>query len=250
MLDKKISTGDRQFDKDIEELFDICKGDKNQRLVNICKAIEDKDISQEDFASVVPESLIRLGFALTGSAYEIILDKVQDSSRILVKKAKELFEKHFSKLYEHPVAKSLASSVMGESGERETLQKNTCNTISGMTYMFTWNSTPPGLIPSVRIGFRDMRGKIILDSLADWEELSYIIESLTELLSELMNRSKSLAELEQIDLSDSRKVGERIAKTKEYLKKIEALAPTYKIKIESGGESEKVQKTKKKKRRD
>lgn len=231
---KDLKTGIKGLDKDLKVLFDICE---SKKLVTIKNAIANKKISNDDFAKVVPESLVRLALALTGPQFNLFLDDVYKNSIPLVKQAKSLIEKHFGNLFENEAAKSLLKKHTEEPEDKgESLADKV---ISRVSHYRVWEGNPPELTPAVHIGFKNKKGKILFDSTLDWEDLSFVLEALAEVLAGLLDKGKSLAKDKQIDLSDAQKVGERIRKTLEEFEKIKKLAPTYKIKIEGESKKEK-----------
>lgn len=238
-----LKTGDKQLDADLKELFEILGSEK---LNTIKKAIANKEISIDDFAKVVPESLIRLSYILTGARFNLLVEKLSEDSIPLITKAKSLIEKHFENLFENKSARSILKKTIERDVSEDSLADKS---ISGVGYYRVWIGSPPELTPAVQMGFKNNKGKILWDVTLDWDDLSFLLEVLTRVLDGVLDKGKSLAENEQIDLSDSETIGERIRKSLETFENIKKLAPIYKIKIESGSDSKKKQKTKKKKRR-
>lgn len=230
---RTVRTGLKELDADLNELFRICE---SKKLANIKKAIANKTLSNDDFRKVVPESLLRLAASLPYPQFNLLLENVHEGSIPLIKRAKSLIEEHFGDLFEHKAAKSLLKNMGKSEGKGESLADKT---ISGIGYYCSWAGSPPKLIPVVHIGFKNKNGKILFDSTLDWEDLSFLLEALAEVLAGLLDKGKSLAEAKQIDLSDAQKTGERIRKTLEEFEKIKKLAPTYKIKIEGASKKEK-----------
>lgn len=238
---KVLKTGNKQLDADLKELFEICESEK---LNTIKKAIADKDISIDDFVKLVPESLIRLSSNLVGAQFNLLVEKLSGDCIPLITKAKSLIEKHFGNLFENEGAKSILKKEMRESDIHEESLAD--KAISAVAYYREWYGTPPELTPSVEMGFKNKKGKILWDVSLDWEDLSFLLEALSEILNGLLDKGKPLAEHELINLSDTKKIGERIRKTLESFENIKKLAPIYKIKIKARTHSKKEKTTKKK----
>jgi len=219
-------TGFKELNDDLKELFEICEGDK---LNAIKDAIANKELSSDEFAKVVPKSVIRLSSFLVGPQFHLFVESVRKDSIPLIREAKSLIEKHFLSLFEHEAARSLLKEEMkeGPSHEESLHDKG----ISGVTHYRIWAGSPPELTPAVCIGFKNKKGKILWESKLDWDDLSFLLDALAKILFDLLDEGKSLVECKQIDLSDAQKVGERIENTLEHFENIKKLAPTYGIKI-------------------
>jgi hypothetical protein len=213
------------LDQDLKELFEICQ---TKRLDTIKRAVANSELSSEDFLKIVPKSLIRLSANLTGPGFNLLLEEVYDDSIHLLREARSLIEEHFGNLFENPAARSVLSK---EREIRDKVEDSLADSsISGFNYYCIWTSSAPELTPAVRIGMKNRKGKLLLDTTTDWRELSYLLQGFTEIFVELLEKGKALAETGQIDLSDAEEVGERIGKTLESFRKIEELGPSYKIK--------------------
>ena len=220
----KINTGVQGLDGDLRELFSIC--DDKKKLNTIKQAIANKNISSENFSKVVPEVLIRLSFFVSEPQFSINLKRVNKEAVDLVKKAKSLIEKHFGNLFKNKIAKSILEKKMTEE-ESETLSDEI---IRGIGYYFTWEHEPPELTPTIRISLKNKRRKILLNTRLDWEDFSIFLKNLSKLFVELLEKGKPLAELGQIDLSESEKVLKDIEETLENLQKMKEIMPVYKAK--------------------
>ena len=242
-LDKFI-TGIKGLDDDLRELFDICEDKK--KLDTIKQAIANKDISSEEFSKVVPESLIRLSMSLAGVQFVNILDNIYEDSVGLIRNAKSLIEKHFGNLLENEIAKSISKKRVTRAGSanKESL---TDEVISGFEYYLIWEDEPPELTPAVRIAFKNKKRKILLNTRFDWEEFSFLLKSISEIIVEMLEKGKPLAELGQIDLSDSQKVVKNIEKTLDNLQKMKEIMPIYKSKTKADSKKQSVEDSQKNK---
>lgn len=226
MANKDIKTGIKQLDEDLNGLFELCE---SNRLDTVKKAIANKSITSEEFAKIVPESLIRLSMLLIGPQYNLFIENINEASIQSLEQAKSLLEKHFANLFENKAARSaLKKEVQAPPKIEETLSDKA---ISGIGYYCKWDGTPPELMPAIHISFKNKKRKILLDSILDWDDLIFLLEALTSAFVVLLEKGKSLAELEQLDLSDAPKVGERIGRTFQEFQKVKNLANAYKVKI-------------------
>ena len=96
-----------------------------------------------------------------------------------------------------------------------------------------WENEPPELRPAIRLSLKNRKRKVLLNTRLDWEDFSLHLKSLSSLFFELLEKGKTLAELGQIDLSDSQKVLTNIEETLENLKKVKEIMPIYKAKTKA-----------------
>jgi len=232
----ELKTGIKGLDDDLRELFAICE-DK-EKLNTIKKAIANKDISSEEFSKIVPKFLITFSVVLTGTQFIFLLDEINEEAVGLVKEAKSLIEKHFGNLFENENAKSMFKKVteelkdVGEYLDDEVIRQ--------VGYYLVWQGEPPELTPSVRMAFKNRKAKILLNTELDWEDFGSLLKRLSGIFVKLLEKGKPLAELGQIDLSDSQKVEEDIEKTLGNLKKIKEMMPIYKAKTETDSNKQSV----------
>ncbi len=234
----ELKTGIKGLDDDLRELFAIC-GDK-KKLDAIKQAIADKDISSEDFEEIVPKTLITFSVFFNGPQFIFLLDEINKEAVGLVKKAKSLIEKHFGNLLENENAKSMLKKKMTEK-QQDDSESLADEAIRGIEHYLIWEDEPPELTPAVRMAFGNEKRKILLNTRLDWEDLSFLLKSLSEIFVELLEKGKSLAELGQLDLSDSQKVVKNIEKTLENLQKMKEIMPVYKAKTETDSNKQSVE---------
>jgi len=234
----ELKTGMKGLDDDLRELFAIC--DDKEKLNTIKQAIANKDISSEEFAKVVPDVLITFSLMLAGPQFIFLLDKINEEAVGLVKKAKSLIEKHFGNLLENENAKSMLKKVMTPE-ERGHVESLADETIQGIAHYLIWEDDPPELTPAARIAFKNRKMKILLNTRLDWEDFSGLLKSLSEIFVELLEKGKLLAELGQIDLSDSQEVLKNIEETLGNLQKTKKIMPIYKAKTETHSNKQSVE---------
>lgn len=225
----KVKTGIKGLDDDLRELFAICEDKK--KLNTIKQAIVNKDISSEEFSKVVPKSLIKFSFFLTGPQFIFLLDDIYEEAVGLVQEAKSLIEKHFGNLFQNENAKSILKKIT--EGEQDGGESLADELIRRVGYYFMWEDDPPELTPAVRIAFKNRKRKILLNTRLDWGDFSLILKNLSEIFFELLEKGKPLAELGQIDLSGSQEVVKNIEETLGNLKKTKKIMPIYKAKTET-----------------
>lgn len=233
----KVKTGIKGLDDDLRELFAICEDKK--RLDTIKQAIANKDISSEEFSKVVPEVLITFSLFLAGPQFIFLLDEIDEEAVGLVKKAKSLIEKHFGKLFENKIAKTkIREMVKGQ--EQVSGESLADESIRSIAHYLIWEDKPPKLTPAVRIAFKNRKKKILLNTRMDWDDFSFLLQGLSKIFVELLEKGKPLAELGQLDLSYSQKVVENIEETLVNLQKMKEIMPIYKAKTETGSNKQSV----------
>ena len=234
----KSRTGIKGLDADLRELFAICK-DK-EKLNTIKQAIANKDILSEEFSKIVPKILITLSLVLAGPQFIILLEQINEEAVGSVKEAKSLIEKHFGNLFENENAKSmLRSEVTTE--ERGHIESLADETIRGIAHYFIWEDDPPELTPAVRMAFKNRKKKILLNTRLDWDDVSFLLQGLSEIFVELLEKGKPLAELGQLDLSYSQRVSKNIEETLGNLQKMKEIMPIYKAKTETDSNRQSVE---------
>jgi|GEM_PF-4741402 len=235
----ELKTGIKGLDDDLPELFAICE-DK-EKLDAIKQAIANKDISTEEFSKVVPKVLITLSFGLADPQFEFLLEEINEGSVDLVKEAKSLIEKHFGNLFENKNAKSMLMKI--REGQQDDVESPNDEVIRGVGYGLLWAGSPPELTPAARVAFYNRKEKILLNTTLDWEDFSVLLKNLAEVFVELLEKGKSLAELGQVDLSDSKKVADDIKETLGKLQKAKEIMPIYKAKTETDSNKQSVEDT-------
>ena len=170
--------------------------------------------------------MIRLSLFLSGPQSTILLRQIKEEATGLVKEAKSLIEKHFSNLFENENAQSILEQVTEEEqGAGESLVDEVIRSIQ---YYLIWEDYPPELTPAVRMGFKNRKKKILLNTKLDWDECSFLLKTLSKILIKLFEKGKPLAELGQIDLSGSENVLKNIDEALGNLQKMKSIMPVYK----------------------
>lgn len=225
---KETSTGIIELDEDLQELFEVFS--KSTKINAVKETISDSSLTAEQFIAVVPPCIVRLSSSLLNKEkYENLLKSLSENAVSTVEKAKFLVEKHFPNILKHPAIKSL---LIDEDKESETLTRDAFNTIEDITWVRTWQKTRSGLLPTARLGFKNNRGKILLDSTVDWEELGNLIYQLMRVFAKLLEGAKVDIVPEQLDLSDRDRLAREIRYMQELLDKITKFASDCEIKIE------------------
>ncbi len=219
-----LSTGIKGLDGDLRELYAICEDKK--RLDTIKQAIANKDISSEEFSKVVPKVLVTLSLFLAGPQFVIVMDEINKDASDSVIEAKSLIEQHFGNLFTNKNAKSMLKSIV-TTKEQDHIESLADETIQGIAHYLIWEDEPPELTPAVRMAFKSRRKKILLNTRLDWGELSFLWKSLSGILVELLEKGKTLAELGQIDLSDSQDISKHIEEVLGNLQKMKEIMPIY-----------------------
>ncbi len=236
----KLSTGIKGLDDDLRELFAICEDKK--KLNTIKHAIANKDISSEEFSKVVPKVLINLSFFLLGPQSIVLLEQINEAAVGLVQEAKSLIENHFANLFENKIAKSrLIRESKVTTEEQEPVESIADERIQGIEYYLMWEDDPPELTPAACIAFKNRKKKILLKTRLEWEDLGFLLKTLSDIFVELLEKGKSLAELGQLDLSDSEKVLKNIEETSVNLQQMKEIMPIYKAKTETDNNQQSVE---------
>ena len=226
MTSKKINTGIESLDHDLTELFNICS-DKS-KLKQVKAAIRNHNISSDEFKKLVPDNIITLYVIFTGPMGQANIESTSTEAQEILLEAKNVLETQFDGLLLNPRAKESMQSEKETEDKEETLRGDCINRIAGVTYLVSWIGSPPSMVPSLRIGFKNPTGKIMLDSTLDWEDTGVLLDSVSGLLVELLESGKSLAKCKNIDFADFEKLNERIERTDENMQKIkEALKNDY-----------------------
>ena len=93
-------------------------------------------------------------------------------------------------------------------------------------------------VPAVRMGLRERRKKLLLDTTVDWDDVLFLAAGLVTLLAEQFERWESLQEGGQLELPDREEMSEKIGRLEASLKRVKKLAPSYGVKMASAGEQD------------
>jgi len=237
-IPESINTGNEMLDSDLKELFQVAAG---PRLQAVHGAIKKRNLSEPDFAKIAPPSVIRVTHALTDPEnFKSLLKQCPVEVHPLLKKAKGLAQKEFSDLPSHPAA----SRILEKEAEDKKPRLN-YNTISRISWISEWVGKPPKLLPTVRIGLRDRRDELLLDTTVDWDDLLYLIQGLSRILTEHMEESLELGRASLLEIPDKGELSNKIGNTRANLDRLLELAPEFDIEVDSEKESEKTRRSKK-----
>lgn len=234
---RDVSTGIDQLDEDLRSLFDFCNAD---RLADLHKALEDKEVSTDDLADMIPEGVLSLVLACQPGQYDELWETVQEGARPTLQEAKQLVAEHLTVLLEHPKAKLLLTRAVRSALEKAKRTKahpleKSFNVVTGVASITLYLGTPPELRPSQRVAFTSSDGRLLLDTVMDWDDMTYVVGNLIHTLAERMDEAKVLQEkgqLEEIPEKIKGKLARRFTEIQTHLRTIVQLAPFYGIELE------------------
>ncbi len=229
MPEDSIETGYEQLDKELRELFDFCEGDGAQRLR---QAVEEHSLDKQTLAAIIPDEALRVaGLLVSPLLYEGLVQNVNPAARPALESARRLTKEKLNSAFEDPLVRArsceLAAQVSGM-GKPSPLEDST-NVIAGVSSLQTWLGAAPRLKPAVRFGFTNPTGRLLLDSLLDWDDILYLANALTNVLSKQMSEGQELAKLGQVKVTDTIKLARHIREISKNLCTIGSLALVYGI---------------------
>ncbi len=242
MPDDSIEAGVGSLDEDLRALLDFCESERLQQLQD---AIARDTLTEQQFVGLVPEGALRVANALSSPvACESVREIVSENARPLIRKAEALVRDHFDTILRNPIVRRVSENPivrrafekMSATQEERTAAasvRDSFNIISGTSSLPTWVGSPPELRPTVRIGFLDKNGRLLLDSFLTWDDLLFLVGSLINVLAEQLEAGRELAKLQQLELGNTAKLADRIQDITKTLSKIKSLAPVYGIEVRS-----------------
>ncbi len=92
----------------------------------------------------------------------------------------------------------------------------------------------PALVPAVRVAFRDSRGKLLLDSLLDWDDLLYVSKTLADIAADEFQAAEELCEARMLNRDEDflGKLGKHIRELSQHVDRLQRLAPQYGVQLE------------------
>lgn len=228
--ERETVTGIDELDRDLETFFEM--SDSEQQLASMKRAIHDTELSLTALSDVIPNRIIKLVLALTEpAAFALLLEECEDSGKAQLTRAHDLAEEHFAHLRSHPAMVEVAKQQRDTFQRSRRREKLRLNTIAGLGYIPGYSGSPPKLISAVRVGFRDIEGKLLLDSLLDWDDLLYVTKALADIAADEFSAAEKLNEAKMLDLSEEyrRQVGGHIRELAKHLERLRELAPQYGI---------------------
>jgi hypothetical protein len=227
--DASTGTGSERLDQDLQTLFEL---DKAGRLAAVVKDAADPNLSPEDFAQLVPDSLLRIAFGLSDpEEYASLQSRVPDVARPDLERAKKLAETELKPLLSHQHAPERIRNLLRKSAESLTGLAKELRTITAIQSLKVWCGSPPELAPGVRLSFCDRTSRLLLDTTLGWDDLFFLISGLLEVAVDVLNSGRGLFEGGQLDFdaTNQRRVAERLESIEASLNKIREMAPTYHI---------------------
>ncbi|HEY7313274.1 MAG TPA: hypothetical protein VH643_28250 [Gemmataceae bacterium] len=230
MAANDVETGIERLDADLQSLFEANTAERRRQIK---AAISNLDLSEEEFFSVVPLSILRLTLALRNpDSYKSLLKTVKEEATPRLEKAKEVIEQHFTDILKHPSILHFFSlpsegEKEGEAEDEAPTALDALNIITKVEHFPGWVGSPPAMRPASRIMFSGIDHQLLLDSTCDWDDMLYLSQTLTSMLICEMENGKSLAENHLIDLPYKDSMMTRLRSLEEDLKKLKQLAKKY-----------------------
>ena len=135
-----VDTGFEQLDGDLTVLFDLAD---SGRLESIAASVGDLSLKSEELAQLVPDSLLRIAFALSDSEeYAQLRSEVHEPARPVLETAKALVESKLKPLLSHPFAKERQRELMAMP-EALTGLRTGLRTIRRIQSTKAWFGQPP-----------------------------------------------------------------------------------------------------------
>lgn len=117
-------------------------------------------------------------------------EPVQKESRALYALAREVVP-NFA---EHPAVQQVFAEETSDDDEDEDSSEADWRRITGITPSFWWIGDLESLVPYVRLGFRNARRELLLETTASFADLAYLAAALTLLLKNNMARAAEARE--------------------------------------------------------
>lgn len=230
MADSAHSTGIKMLDSDIQE---IIEAGSVKRRHEIKKAIADHSLPKERLFEIVPEAVRRMAALLGRGGYGELCDVVPDSAKQELEKVKQVVERHFLGILNHPAMQDPEHDNSEDDDDDAMI--GILNVIANVSHMPFWMGRPPKMRPASRVAFRGIGGDVLLDSMCTWSDLLFILKSLTGILACEMEQGKELVKL--VELPYKKMMLRRLKDLERNIEKIKTLGKIYGLDPEAPGTS-------------
>lgn len=216
---------------DLKVFFEFVESD---RLESGKSVLANKTLSSTELRKSIPYSVLKVVITvLDPPGLALLLAECEGSVRADLERARDLAQEHLADLRSHPaiveiLREQLSSSSAKQQGSLEL------NSISKISYMSMYLGTAPTLIPAVRVGFFDSRGKLLLDSLLDWDDLLYVSKVLADIAADEFQAAEEMCEARMLNRDEDflGKLGKHIRELSQHVDRLRRLAPRYGVQLE------------------
>lgn len=196
-------------------------------------ALKNKALSPTELRESIPDSAIRVVMSLTDApSFSLVSETCEASIRPDLERARDLAQEHFAELRSHPAIVKLLKEMLSKSST-EQHDELELNSIAKIGYFPMYVGIAPELTPTVRVAFRSLRGKLLLDSQLDWDDLLYVSKVLADIAADQLQAAESLNEAGMLRIDDKLrgKLAAHISELAHHVDRLQQSAPSYGVQL-------------------
>lgn len=179
---------------------------------DVASVLADRDISSEKFFSVIPAEVAEVAILLrTPLAFEAFASQAPAATRELIDRAKAAARANLIGIEEHPVVTKLVQDkIRGLSGEDTDAKPGVLTELNNVRATQMWLDTKRGITPIAWVLVEDAKTGALLRGTFDLDDLSFLTESLVELLRDELKRAQQRSQQLNVEIPYADAVAERI----------------------------------------
>lgn len=223
-MEDNSSTGIEELDRDLDAYFALLK---SPRLGDVADLFKDESRSIADIRAVMSDGIIKLLLVLADPiSYSVLIKRCNESGKRRLEDAHKSVKKHFPRIRYHPAIVDFAAQAAGSDARDDDKEELKFNTISSIGHARFYFGEPPNLLPVLRIAFRNNRGKLLLDSTMDWDDMLFVSKVLANILVDEFKVAMQLKDAEMLtsDKEFREKIAKHISDLSTYINQLDSLA--------------------------
>lgn len=227
-----LKTGIDGFDADVEAFQRLID---SESLKHVKSAALDYKLSPSELKKSVPGFVFRISsLASSEKTRHLIFKNTPAEVHPRINELIDVFQQNFSALLEHPARKEALKEILTEKKLKPALE-NKINPIVGVSHMSAWVGDPPELSGIIRLAFSGSDDGLLYEFTSDWENFSFIVQSITEVLEESISKADPLFTrgILAAPEDNGRDIEEAISKSIEALEKARRMMSKYGSSLES-----------------
>ncbi len=189
-------------------------------------AATDLQLDLELMKEIVPAELISIAwFMQQEESFEAAVRSASPEGVKLLEQTKAFIEKEFPEFSHHPIFEELEGIAEGVQRSRAPkLPPFKFNAVTSVASMPLWNqASEQAISPIVRLGMKGLDNKILLDSTIDWDDLSFLCNTIVRVLRDEFKRVLPFSKMVEVQIVEKDAIAERLAAIKQLIAETEAL---------------------------
>jgi hypothetical protein len=230
-----MSDSENQQPNTFNDIFLTKEFMESSRREELQTLLADSKTSAEALFALIPAGQVLILILHTiGDKWEPLLEDmpapVLEASRVLY----ELTRKYVPTIAEHPAVQQIIAEATTDDDEEETSEID-WRRITNISPSYWWIGDLGNLVPWVRIGFRNKRGELLLETTANFGDMAYLAAALTFLLKNNMQRALDAKKLGTLAIEPVKNGDEQIRNLLSHASEISELLKELSPESKTGG---------------